>query len=88
VAPLLFSNKLQQHLPHGGVNLIRLFLFFYNSNLRVFFIFLVSNFSTKRKQSVNIKKNVSDSTVAFLNSSTFCGEFQHWWTVNHKFFLC
>jgi hypothetical protein len=25
--------------------------------------------------------------VAFLNSSTFCGEFQHWWTVNHKFFF-
>jgi hypothetical protein len=27
------------------------------------------------------------AVVAFLNSSTFCGEFQHWWTVNHKFFF-
>jgi hypothetical protein len=72
VAPLLFSNKLQQHLPHGGVNLIRLFLFFYNSNLRVFFIFLVSNFSTKRKQSVNIKKNVSDSTYTDWSGGNIC----------------
>jgi hypothetical protein len=33
-------------------------------------------------------ERVSQCLVAFLNSSTFCGEFQHWWTVNHKFFLC
>jgi hypothetical protein len=47
----------------------------------------LSHFLTNFLQNL-VSCQTSFNVVALLNSSTFCGEFQHWWTVNHKFFLC